>query len=155
MARVKAESLPGYAKSDSACWKTQGLSVATKTENFKASPKGSDDKVELTAKYPQVNFGGSLEVATAFYGGLDKLLIEAQDATNAWLQIQGKNKAKGETLGFEQKVADKTNEAIAAFTEKRGTAPTDEQRNTIKARVRARLEELERLANESVDVEGV
>lgn len=153
MARVKADQLPVYAKSDAACWKVEGLSVEAKTEGFKASPKGSDEQIQLTATFNQVKFP-TLAVATSFFGSVENLLSEAADSVNAWLQIQGKNKAKTDQLGFEQKVADAYNAALANFIQARGAA-SDEQKTAIKAKVRARLEELERLSRESVDLADI
>lgn len=157
MARVKADSLPVYARAESPFWKAAGLQKTDKTVKFNASvgTGAAAQSFELTCTYPEVSFGGNMQVAVAALGSVENVLNEVQDAINDYLMIQAKNKAKNDSLGFEKRVADSTAAAIAAFVEKRGSQPNDEQIGKIRAKVRARLEELARLEKETADLSDI
>lgn len=154
MARVKSENLPVYAKNDSKFWQTPGLTVKAEPVKFNASVGEGAGKqtFELTASVREVSFGGNLETAVAALGSIGTVLTIVEDHINDYLAIQAKNAVKNDQLSFEKKVADGVSAAIAKFTSDRGNAPTDEQVGKIRAKVRARLEELERIQKETVDL---
>ena len=144
MARVKLEDRPSWALPEFGS--QAGVTVSTapitrreKSETlpgFKASPDGKTENqviLEGTTKVVAFdNLGSMVNVLTAA-----KVVEMVEGVINSYFDIQAKNAAKKAAFGEETAILRAIEERVAAFIQKRGTQPTDEQRTAIEAKVRA------------------
>jgi len=110
--------------------------VINSTDSVTFSAKNPEgESVKLTATVRVVDFSQDASVAAKFFGSMESLVDEAELAVNAWLLNQAKAAARDAAFGLAEKIERAVQERIAAFTQKRGTAPNAEQVATIRARV--------------------